>query len=294
MANYGVLPTGFSRKPLAVILAEREAAIITEFGPQIVQTPQSPLGQINGVIAVLVSQLWEFAEDVYQSYDPDQSEGVRLDALGKIRLLSRGAETDEQFRRAITNQGRARIDIQDISRAVASVADVTYSKVFVNDGDVMDGNGIPPNSISIAALGGDEGAIGDAIRNYVMPGLGTYGNHSLETEVDGYCRSFRIVRPIIVPVDLIIRVRLRNDDMGCPPPALIAVANHLRAQWVALRGNGDDLTAFSVRSIVEAAFPNIEVVSIGAKRDGGSYEISGSIGFIEIAQLADIDFEVIP
>jgi hypothetical protein len=45
MAEYGVLPTGYARKPLAVILAEIEQRMIDLFGPNVVQTAQSPLGR---------------------------------------------------------------------------------------------------------------------------------------------------------------------------------------------------------------------------------------------------------
>ena len=73
------------------------------------------------------------AEDVYQSYDPDQAEGIRLDTLAEIRLLERAeGEADPAFRLAISNQGRAR-NIQDIARAVAGIPGVYYYHVWVND-----------------------------------------------------------------------------------------------------------------------------------------------------------------
>ena len=64
MTDYGVQPTGFVRKPLAVILAEIESSLITEFGPGVIQTPQSPLGQINGTFADIMAEMWELFEDV--------------------------------------------------------------------------------------------------------------------------------------------------------------------------------------------------------------------------------------
>ena len=85
MADYGVQSEGFVRKPLSIVLAEIESALITEFGPGFVQTPQTPMGQINGIFAEAVAKLWEHAEDIYQSYDPDQAEGTRLDTLGRLR-----------------------------------------------------------------------------------------------------------------------------------------------------------------------------------------------------------------
>ena len=87
MTDYGVQPTGFVRKPLNVILAEIEAAMITEFGPDAIQTAQSPFGQLNGLFADLANELWERAEDIYLSHDPDQAEGNRLDTIGRVRQI---------------------------------------------------------------------------------------------------------------------------------------------------------------------------------------------------------------
>jgi len=221
MAEYGVLPTGYARKPLAVILAEIEQRMIDLFGPNVVQTAQSPLGQINGLFADLSAQLNEHAEDVYQSYDPDQAEGVRLEMLAKLRLLERGeGEADASFRQAITNAGRARIDVQDLLRAVQNVEGVTYAQVFVNDTASTDDNGLEPHSISVAALGGDDVEIALAVRTYVVPGIGTSGNTRVDTVKDGYCRSIWFVRPTPVPITLTVTVIRRYDRLGCPPADL--------------------------------------------------------------------------
>lgn len=293
MTDYGVVSTGFSRKPLTIILAEIEAALITEFGPGVVQTAQSPLGQINGIFAEAVAKEWENAEDIYQSYDPDQAEGTRLDTLASIRLMSRSAyDTEETFRRAITNEGQARIDLQDISRAVAQIDGVTYSHVWVNDTDVVDANGMPAGSICIAVTGGDDTEIAQAIRQYVVPGVTVFGTTSIESVIDGYCRTFRILRPIDVPVELTVTVRTFKDAMGCPPPSATAIKSMLLSLYLL---NGDDVSYFRVRAIIESAFSNVEVVSIEGRRDGldqGPNE-PVVIAFIERASLASADVTIV-
>ncbi|MEZ2132404.1 MULTISPECIES: hypothetical protein [unclassified Sinorhizobium] len=266
MANYGVQPTGFVRKPLTIILAEIEAALITEFGPGVIQTAQSPLGQINGIFAEAVAREWENAEDVYQSYDPDQAEGTRLDTLASLRLMRRApGDTEESFRRAITNEGQARIDLQDISRAIAMIDGVTYSHVWVNDTGAVDENGMPAGSICIAVTGGDDEEIAEAMRRYVVPGVIVFGTTAIESVIDGYCRTFRILRPIDVSVTLEIAVRAFKDALGCPPPAASAIkATFLNAVHLL---NGDDVTYYRVRSLIESQFSNVEVVSINGSRD---------------------------
>lgn len=292
--SYGVVPQGFSRKPLATILAEIESQMVTEFGPGVIQSAQSPLGQLNGLFANLVAQLWELGEDVYSSIDVDQAEGIRLDTLAKIRLLRRGSfEGDVDFRGAITNQGRARIDTQDIIRAVRGIPGVTYAQVFVNDNSEMDGNRLPPGTVCIAALGGDEEEIAAEMRRYIVPGISTYGNTYVSTNIDGFCRSIAILRPILVPTKLWINVRASRDNFGCPPPSPLAVRDGLLADYAGERIllNGDDLTFFRIRSAIESRFPNIEVVSFQGERDGKKFGLNEPVefGFIELATLKSED-----
>jgi hypothetical protein len=293
MTDYGIQPTGFVRKPLPVILAEMEALNRTEFGSGVIQTAESPLGQLNGVFAELVTRLWELGEGIYQSYDPDQAEGNRLEMLGRIRLTGRAdSETDQSYRQGITNAGAARIDIQDISRAVAALDGVTYSHVWINDTGATDENGMPSASICVAVTGGADADLAAAIRTYVVPGVNVHGNHTISGVLDGYCRSFRILRPIVVPVNLNVYVKLGKDRMGCPPPSATAIRNALVENLYLL--NGDDVDFYRVRSVVESLYPNVEVLRINGSRDGQDQADNDPvlIGFIERAILNDVDILV--
>jgi hypothetical protein len=294
MADYGVLPQGFRRKELSLILAEVEAALITEFGPDVIQSAQSPLGQINGVFAEAIAILWELLEDAYQSYDPDQAEAVRLDTLARIRILARaGGESDESFRQAITNFGRARIDIQDIVRAIRALDGVTYTQVFLNDGDTIDANGIAPGQLAVCVLGGDDEAIAAELRRYIVPGVTTTGNFRVESNIDGFCRSFPIVRPIVIPASITLWVNRRNDRLGCPPPSLAAIRDALFEDLTVTRPliNGEDITLFRIRQAVEGRWQgSVEVVRFNGEREeiAQSDNQPISFGFIELASL-DID-----
>lgn len=298
MTIYGVTSSGFVRKPLNIILAELEAANITEFGPDVIQTPQSPMGQWNGLRASLIAQAWELAEAVYHARDPDQAEGVQLDMLGTIRLLTRGfGESDESLRQAITNQGRARVDILDVSRAIAGLEGVTYAQVFINDTNAFDTETLlNPGQVAVAVMGGDDEEIAAALRAYAVPGASFYGNAYVSSVIEGYCRSIAIIRPIVVPVTLTINVRVMNDIKDCPPPSATAIREGLVEDFAGERllRNGDDITWFRIRSAIESRFPNVEVLSFTGERDG---IVSGSnvpvlIGFIEIATVSASDVTV--
>jgi hypothetical protein len=264
---YGVIPSGFELKRLPEILAELEAANVATFGPGVIQTAASPLGQLNGLHGDLVATLWELALSVYQSLDPDQAEGARLDQIAKLRLLSRATgESDTDLRLAITNAGRARIDMSDLSQALSAISGVTYVQTFVNDGDVADPDGISAHSVAVAILGGDDDEIARTIRAYVVPGVGTYGNTIVETTIEGFCRSIKIIRPTEIPVEIEVDVIARPDRNGCPPPSALAIASGLAS---ALSGanrprNGQDVTEYLIRQAVESRYPNIEVDEVRA------------------------------
>jgi hypothetical protein len=265
--TYGATPQGFARKPLAQILADIEDKARLVFGSGVIQTPESPLGQLNGLMASIIATSWEVAEDAYQSYDPDQSDGVRLDQLARIRLLERGiGESDIDLRAAVTNAGRARIDLADIYRAVKNVDGVSFVNVVVNDRSTTDATGIDPHSICVCVVGGTDAEVAAAIRPYIVPGIGTFGNTLVSVNVDGFCRPIMLTRPTVFRLGLVITVKESADRMGCPPPDLASLRQAISDQIngpLALK-NGEAMTMHKVRMAASCNFPNIEVLSASA------------------------------
>ena len=65
MSDYGITETGFKRKRLDQILDELNGAVKAVFGDNFNVSPESPDGQINGVIAEVFANLWEGFEESY-------------------------------------------------------------------------------------------------------------------------------------------------------------------------------------------------------------------------------------
>lgn len=281
MTDYGVQPTGYVRKPLSVHLAELEAKLVTEFGPGIIQTSESPLGQLNGMMADLLNEVEEGNLDVYQSYDPDEAEGTRLNILARLRLAYRGNRSDVELRQAITNTGEARIDIQDVHHALRGLEGVTYAQLWT------EGPYFGAGTVAVAVIGGDEEEIADVMRQYIVPGIATYGNQRVSSVIKGSCRSFSIIRPEEVDVHLEVKVKAGPQLGGCPAPSTVAIEAAIVSGWASLRQNDLDVDHYTLRSIIERQFPNIELVSFTGYRDANPPSMNQpiDIGFTEIARL---------
>lgn len=297
--SYGVTPNGFVVKPLAAIIDEREQAMVEAFGVGVIQTPQSPLGQINGLLSDMEAALWEMGQITYQSYDPDQAEGTSLDNLARLRLISRASgETDASLARAITNAGKANVRDADFYRAVVNADGVTWARIYANDSGVTDANGMAGHSVAVAAIGGNDEALALIARRFVVPGISSWGNVRVETTIDGFCRSMFLLRPTPVRVRLSIDVYKRPDRNGCPPPPNAAIA---QALYTALSGvgrlaNGEDVTRHAIATALAGPYPQVEVAAVRAARNTDPFALAPlAIGFTEIADiaLADIGINVL-
>jgi uncharacterized phage protein gp47/JayE len=87
---FGVTDLGFVDKPLDTILQEIEDAQKASIGAGFDVSAVSPAGQLNGIFAAKVRELWEVAQAVYAALNPDTATKAQLTALaaftGTLRL----------------------------------------------------------------------------------------------------------------------------------------------------------------------------------------------------------------
>lgn len=88
--KYGVTPTGFSRKRLDEIIEEMHKDLSEGFGFNTRHNPKSFLGVLVTNFADKIAELWEVAEQGYNSMVPSTAEGVSLD-----RVMQLGGSTRE-------------------------------------------------------------------------------------------------------------------------------------------------------------------------------------------------------
>lgn len=295
---YGVQPTGFVRKPLSQILIDIESALSAPeiFGAGVIQSSESPLGQINGIFADQVNELWELSEDIYNSLDPDQAEGTRLDSLARLRLLERNGLSNIDLRTSISNVGVNKFNIKGIEQELESVAGITYLQAFLNDDGSLDSVGLNEGDIAIAVIGGDDGEIADTLLRVVGTGSILFGNTQINsTPATGIDQQFNITRVSEVPVELIVRVRLINDTFDQFEPDPTTVANGIATEWMNTRINGRDVNEFSIERIIYCLYPNLRLNSFTATLNGTvlAQDADAVIAFDEIAEILAANITVV-
>lgn len=120
------------------------------------------------------------------------------------------AETDAELRvRQSQSVALASLTPFDaVDGAIANVEGVTRHKLFENDREVTDSNGLPPHSISAIVEGGDATEIANTIRSVKGQGVSTYGTTSvIVTDKYGNPYTIRFSRPIDVPVYVSITLK---------------------------------------------------------------------------------------
>lgn len=230
----GVTSTGYVIKTPQEILGSLEDKAEVVFGPGVIVTAQSPLGQLLGLVTDFITEMEERNLAIYQSYDPTQAEGANLNRIGNIRALSRGSLSDAGFARVITNQQNRAIRMSDRIQAVMAVNGVSWVAVRENSANFADSSGIPPHTIAFAVIGGDDADVAAAIYNYTIPGIGLYGMTSIPITIGGFCRQVNFIRPHDIPVYVDLTVRLVPDVCTCGLTSPQEVVDYLDAA-----ANGD-------------------------------------------------------
>lgn len=86
--TFGLSPAGFRVKRLPTILQDEENALKAQFG-EVNVAPQSVFGQLIGVYAKILADIWENLQDVYFSQYPNTAEGIALDNVVLINGITR-------------------------------------------------------------------------------------------------------------------------------------------------------------------------------------------------------------
>ena len=80
----GLTSTGITIKDVAEILADMESEQLANIDADLDVGPDDLLGQLNGIYAAALAELWELLEQVYQSAYPDTASGQSLSYVSAL------------------------------------------------------------------------------------------------------------------------------------------------------------------------------------------------------------------
>lgn len=86
---YGVTENGFVRKPLATILSSLNTRFTGQFGSSFDTSPESPDGQVIGIMADEIDTCWNQAEAAFNAYRPGAVEKIGLDNICELTGVTR-------------------------------------------------------------------------------------------------------------------------------------------------------------------------------------------------------------
>jgi len=251
-------------------------------------TPVSFESSSDGAIAGLAGTIteiettisgWDFAENLI---DAD---------------LGREDETDAEFRtrreESLALLGAATFEA--IRSALLNTAGVTGVTLLENDSVVIDGNGLPPHSISGLVVGGTDNDIAQTLFDEKAAGIQTFGGESGSvTDSQGSSRTFYFDRLADVQIDIIVTVTKNTDPEegdvfdtinGSEAQGEANIKAALAAYGVALESGNDVVNAYMISAV--GTVQGMETFSVTARRDADSFAATNIT--IVTAEIADID-----
>lgn len=149
------------------------------FGIEAEMSASVPDYQLLSVFAKALDDTSALVVQNFYSRNPMLASGAALDLLLPQYGLTRASgETDASVRARIRTSlaGRSTNSYDALYAAVMNAKNIDDAKVYVNDTDTTDANGIPAHNIAVVTKYGTTKSVAQAIFDHKPPGIGTYGS----------------------------------------------------------------------------------------------------------------------
>ena len=175
-------------------LADLVSGYQSIFGIDTELSESVPDYQLLSIFAKALDDVSGLVLQAYNSRNPSYATGAALDLLLPQYGLTRAEnETDAEVRARISSAlaGRGTSTQDALLAALKSTQYVRDVKLFVNDTESTDANGIPAHSIAPVVYGGLSADIANAIFAKKAPGIGTYGS-TTQSVTDSYGENHNV------------------------------------------------------------------------------------------------------
>jgi uncharacterized phage protein gp47/JayE len=160
--------------------------------------------------------------------------------------------------------------LEGTSGAIAQIKDVTRSKVYENDTNEVDSNGLPPHSITCVVEGGVNEAIANAI--WIHKGIGAFTNGdiiAIITDSKGQLTPIRFYRPIYDDIDVVINIKKLNGYTTATTDLIKKnLQTYLNSMEIGSNLETSSLWGIALQAITDLANPTFAITGITAGKHG--------------------------
>lgn len=200
---------------------------------------------------------------VYNSVSGELGSNIESNSLLRVRQSNSTAQPSASM-------------LEGTKGAVAQVTGVTRSKVYENDTNIIDSDGLPAHSISVIVEGGLDEDIANAIFIHKGPGCFTNGTTTIDvTDSAGQITPIRFTRPTYVDSDVTINIK---QLVGYTTATTTAIETNLQTYLNSL-SIGSDISMSSLWGVALQAMPDLtipmfSITSVTVARHGGTQSTS--------------------
>lgn len=144
---YGVTPQGFVVKPQSQIISELNAAFRNAFGADLDVSPDTPNGQLIGLYAQPLTDLWEQAQAIYDAFNPNAATGISLSNLVQLNYLERLDDSSSTVNVVFTGTPNTFISANGF---IATTVNTGFNFTLIDDVVIPVGGAITVQMVSIS------------------------------------------------------------------------------------------------------------------------------------------------
>lgn len=228
------------------------------FGIDAELSPSVPDYQLLSVFAKALDDTSALVVQDFNSRNPMYASGYALDLLlPQYGLTRRNGETDAEARERIRSSlsGRSTCMADALLAAVLNTDYVWDARLYVNDTDSTDSDGIPSHSLAMVVEGGVDGQVAQAIWDKKAPGIGTWGSttaNARDGEGNVQPVSFTQCDNKMIFIYPFVRVLPGGSQDAIRAAVIPAIV-----EFVNSRGIGEDLNIPQLYGVAYASDPSI-------------------------------------
>lgn len=210
-----------------------------------------------------------------------------------VAIPGQPVETDEMLRyRQMLSVAIPSQNLLDGTIAgIASVVGVTRYKVYDNDTNETDANGIPGHSIAAIVEGGTDAEIAEQIYLRKGPGCGTFGTLAITyINSDGLQTIVRFSRPAYVPINVNVKLKTGKSYTTSVADTLKSnIEKYINSLDIGYNVTVTGMLTAVSAAITNAALPSFSLSGIAISKDGETAGITDvAIAYNEVASVGSI------